>query len=214
MRCMKDPEEMASANAARCGQTTIRGRDPLMDVARKHEDRSKSRDANTITREMNYGNEQSTTFANDMRLLKTECEEAGLGNEFSRIMEHLTAQRRSEAIEGQAPASAHGPQEVIYKAPPPVSAGQDAGTQPAMFQGLAHANHPIPSTPYNAPLARSSAAQTHQEQLTAAQMAQISQCSFIGNQITHPGVMNHQAHLIPTISNVGVAPILGRSHRK
>ena len=110
-----------------------------------------------------------------------------------------------EAIEWQAPVSAHGPLEVMYKAPPPVSVAYDAGTQPEMLQGLTHANHPIPSTPYNAPPARSPAAQTHQEQLAAAQMGQISQCSFTGNQITHPGVMNHQAHLIPTISNVCAA---------
>ena len=132
-----------------------------------------------------------------MNLIRNECETGGLGDQFHRIMEYLQAQR------GIAPGNVQEP--VTYKAPPPVSITSNAETQPALLQCLTHANHPLPSTPYNAPPARSPAAQTHQEQLTQQQMAQIRQCSFTGQPITDPSVMNHQAHLIPMVSTVGAA---------
>ena len=119
-------------------------------------------------------------------------------------MEVLIQKRNSETPQ-EYPVKAPPPEkpqvgQFPTKAPPPMPAASAAGAPSEMTQGLTHANYPIPTTAYNPPPTRTSSALTHQDQLTAAQMAQIPQCSYTGQTITHPGVMNHQAHLI-AVSN-------------
>ena len=62
-----------------------------------------------VTREMSIGHEQSDRFAKDMKLLENECKGAGLGEQFSRVLDVLIQKRNSET-----------PQEYPVKAPPPV----------------------------------------------------------------------------------------------
>ena len=98
---------------------------------------------------MSYGHEQSERFEKDVKILEDECKGAGLGDQYSRVMEILLQKSNSDTPQ-EYPVKAPPPEksqvgQFPTKAPPPMPAASVAGAPSKMTQRLTHANYPIPT---------------------------------------------------------------------
>ena len=127
----------------------MKSQDPLRDMHARNQERLAHEQQVRSNAEIQNGQEQSARFVEDMRLLEEECRGAGLGDQFSKVMEAMIQKRNPETPQEdlvKAPPPVK-PQVEQYptKAPPPMPSASIAGASSEMTQGLIHANYPIPT---------------------------------------------------------------------